>query len=371
MNDKIKVNQFIFLEICFILGSKLLITMVDGITKRDTWFVVILGFVVSVPFILMYAHLARRFPGKSLIQMSDIIFGKVIGKIVSVLYLLFFFLLLTFNISDLSGFYVSYVMPGTPEMVFIVMLVLVSAFAVKRGIAAVARISLLIAIFAIAVVVVTMALLINDMDFSNFLPVFNEPVMTYVQATNIIVGLPFLEVVALLMAVPLIGGNKKLGRFWTGGALVAALVFLMIVVRDTAVLGPASDIMADNPYESVRMIRIGEFLTRIELLIALNNTALLFVKICVLYYATLTALSQLLRAEQSSSLILPIGSIAIVFAAVKVESAVIHTVWGAKYGMVFSFPFVILFPLLMVIVAAIRKLRCKPEAAVHPETARN
>ena len=358
-----------FLSVSYIMGSKLLITMVDGISNQDTWLVVITGFVISIPFLLIYAHLAKRFPGKSMIQMNDIIFGKVIGKIISILYLLYFFSLLTFNITDLSGFYTAYVMPGTPEMVFIVVLVLVCAFAVKKGIAAVSKIGLLTAVFAIATATMTSALLIGKMDFSNFLPVLDKPVMTYVQSTQIVVELPLLEVVALLMVVPMIGNQQKLMRSWILGVLVATLLILLIVVRDTAVLGPASNILGDNSYEAVRLINIGEFLTRIELLIALNNTTLLFIKICVLYYATLTALSQILNIEQNSSLILPLGAIAIVFSAVKVESAVIHTVWGAQYAPVFSFPCTILFPLLMVIVAAIRKLRSDPpDAATLPPT---
>ncbi len=368
MSDKIKTNQFIFLGVSFIMGSKLLITMVDGITGQDTWLVVIGGFLISIPFLLIYAHLAKRFPGKTLIQMNDIIFGKVVGKIISVVYLLYFFSLLTFNITDLSGFYTVYVMPGTPEMVFIVVLVLVSAFAVKRGMAAVTKLGMLAAIFAVGTATLTSALLIGNMDFSNFLPVLEKPVMTYVQATNIIVELPYLEVVAMLMLMPLIGDFKKITRSWVTGVLIAALLILLIVVRDTAVLGPASNILGDNSYEAVRLINIGEFLSRIELFIALNNTALLFIKTSVLYYATVTAFSQIFKIEKSNSLILPLGSIAMVFAAVKVESAVIHTVWGAQYAPVFSFPCTILFPVLMVIVAAVRKLRTAPEPMLPLKT---
>jgi spore germination protein KB len=363
MDEKIRASQFRFLIVSFIMGSTLLITMIDGIAGQSSWIVIILGFIVSVPFWLIYAHLSKRFPGKSLIQMNDIIFGRVIGKAVSMIYILYFFLLLTFNINDVSGFYTAYVMPETPQMVFIVVFVLVCAFAVQRGISAVAKISLLTAVYTIAAVLITTLMLIDKMDFSNFLPMLSEPAIKYVQSTHIAVVIPFLEVVSLLMVTPMIKDNKKLSRVWLSGGAIAALLILTIVVRDTAVLGAAAEILSDNSYEAIRLIRIGEFFTRIELLVGLNYTASLFVKNSVLYYVVVTAISQLLRIERSSPLILPIGSIAIVFAAVKVESAVIHTVWGAKYAPFFSLPCTVILPLLTVIIAALRKLKTAPPEA--------
>jgi spore germination protein (amino acid permease) len=338
MNEKLKTSQLMFLAINFVMGSTLLLTMIDGIASQDTWIVMIMGFAVSLPFLLIYAHLSKRFPGKSLIQMSEIIFGKVIGKIVSVIYVTYFFLVLSFNINDVSGFYTNYVMPETPQMVFIVIFVLVCAFAVQRGPTAIAKVSLLTVVFTIAAVILTTLMLIGKMDFSNFLPMLDKDAMQYVQATHITVVLPFLEVVSLLMVVPLINDNRKLTRSWVSGVAVAALLFLTIAARDTAVLGGASGILGDNSFEAIRLIDIGEFLTRIELLIAINYTASLFIKISVLYYATLNGISQLLGLERNNSLILPLGSIAIVFAAIKVESAVMHAVWGAQYAAIFSLP---------------------------------
>ncbi len=367
MNDELRTSQLAPLTISFILGSTLLITMIDGITSHGTWMVVIAGFAISLPFLLIYAHLVKRFPEKSLIQMNDIIFGKSIGKVISAIYLAYFFLLLTFNINDVAEFYTGYIMPDTPNMVFLVVTTLVCAFAVQRGIAAIAKMSLIIVVFAIAVLVATTLMLIGNMDFSNLLPLFDLPFARYVQATHIIVELPFLEIVSFLMVTPMIKENKKLTRSWALGAAAAALMMLTIVLRNTLVLGGASNVFGENSFEAVRLINIGEFLTRIELLIAINTTALLFMKSSVLYYATVKGIAQLLGLERHNALILPIGSILVVFAYVKVDSAVVHSIWGAQYAPIFSFPCTIFFPLLMLILATARNLRTPPpERALSP-----
>lgn len=359
MRESIKTSQFMFLVTSFVMGSTLLITMVDGIAGQSTWFVMIAGFITAIPFLLVYVALTKRFPGKSLIEMNDIVFGRVVGKVISVFYLLAFFLVLSFNNADMSGFYNGYILPETPPMVILVPLMLVCAFAVKRGISALARVSVLTAVFSIITVVLLTLLLIGNMDFSNFLPVLDKPALKYVQATQTVTELPLLEVVTLLMVVPMLRDTKKLGRKWISGAGIAMLLFVIIAVRDTAVLGAASNVMGENSYEAIRFINIGEFLTRIELLIALNYTMSLFVKISVFYYASVTALSQLLKVNKNV-LILPVGVLAIVFAALKVESTVEHTLWGAQYAAVFAFPYTVFLPLLTLVIAAIRKLRLAP-----------
>ena len=286
MNERIKTSQLMLLIITFVMGSTLLITLVDGISAQGTWVVMIAAFAISVPFLLVYISLAKRFPGKSLIEMNDIVFGRVAGKVFSIIYLLFFFLLLTFNTADLSGFYTGYIIPETPEMAFTVPVLLVCAFTVKRGLSALARVSVVTTIIAIIAVLVMTLLLIDKMDFSNFLPVFDKPAIKYIQATQTVAELPVLELVAMLMVTPMLRDNKKLTRWWIGGVGVAMAMFVTIAVRDTAVLGAASNVLGDNSYEAIRLINIGEFLTRIELLIAINYTALLFVKTTVLYYVT-------------------------------------------------------------------------------------
>lgn len=365
MDVKIKTSQLMFLITSFIMGSTLLITMVDGITGQSAWLVMIAASILSIPFLLMYISLAKRFPGRSLVEINDIVLGKVLGKLFSVIYLLYFFLIFTFNIADLSGFYVGYIVPEAPQMMFIIPVVLVSAFAVKRGISAIARVSVLTTIISIVFVILLALLLIGDMDFSNFLPLLDKPAIRYIQGTHAVMELPILEVVSMLMVVPMLHDQEKLTRRWLAGVGIAMALFTIITVRDTAVLGATANIMGDNSYEAIRIINIGEFLTRIELLIAIDYTTLLFVKISVLYYITATMISQLLRIHRDV-VILPLGALGIFFSTIKVHSTVEHTIWGAQYAAVFSFLPTVGFPVILFLIAVIRKLRLAPPELQPP-----
>ena len=58
---------------------------------------VILSFLVSLIFVYIYATLNKWFPSKSLIEINEAVFGKIIGKIISAGYLFYFFTLIILN----------------------------------------------------------------------------------------------------------------------------------------------------------------------------------------------------------------------------------------------------------------------------------
>ena len=317
--------------------------------------IVLLSFAVSLPFIISYAFLAKRFPGKSLIKINDIVFGKVAGKIISLSYVLFFLLITSFNLRDVADFYTGYIMPETPSIVLIALFTLVCAFAVKRGIGAVVKTSIIATVLTIVTVVLTMVLLIGEMDFSNFLPAFEAAPDTYWEITHTISLLMFGEIIVLLFITPHLKNDKKLTSSMIWGTGIAALIFLAIIVRDTAVLDASTEIFVENSYRAVKMIDIGEFLTRIELLVALNYTASLFIKISVLYFVTVSASRQMLNFNSNRSLLIPLGSIVVVLAVITFNSTIYHNVWGDKYAAFLELPFTWIFPSLSLLIAKIRK----------------
>lgn len=353
--DRIKISQLVFIIISFIQGSVLLVSFVDNRAMQDAWLIILLSFAASLPFIISYGFLAKRFPGKSLIEINDIVFGKIIGKIISLSYILFFLLLTSFNLRDVADFYTGYVMPETPSMVIIVLFAAVCAFAVQRGIGAIAKTSMITTVITVAIVILTTVLLIGDMDFSNFLPVLNNTPKTYVETTHTFSSVAFCEIAAVLVLMPYLKNDKKLTSSMVWGTGIAALIFLVIVVRDIAVLGNSTGILVDNSYSAVKMINIGEFLTRIELFVALNYTGTLFIKVSVLYFVTVSASRQLLKLNSHRSLLILLGSIVVVLAVIKIDSTIDHKMWGSKYAAFFELPFLWILPPLSLLIAKIRK----------------
>ncbi len=82
---------------CFVLCSSLLIAFVTHMSKNGTWICAIAGWIIALPIVFVFVKLAEKFPSKDIIEINDIVFGKVAGKFLSVLYVFHFFALTFLN----------------------------------------------------------------------------------------------------------------------------------------------------------------------------------------------------------------------------------------------------------------------------------
>lgn len=102
--------QLALLIFCFGQGALVVPSLLPGIIKNDIGLAVAAGFLVSLPFILSYVALAHNFPGKSL-KMKGFVYGPYWGQFISWLYLGYFLIMLSLNLSDLADFYVYFITP--------------------------------------------------------------------------------------------------------------------------------------------------------------------------------------------------------------------------------------------------------------------
>jgi spore germination protein KB len=361
LNKKIAPWQVSVLLAGFILGSSLLTSFMDVYAKHDAWLVILSAYAVSVPFIACFGLLCKRFPGKNLIQILECVYGPIVGKVIAALYIFVFMYLLSLNTLDVADFYHGYIMPEVPRLVFLALPALVAAYAVHQGIEAIARLSLFALITTFTIIVGTILLLLGDLDLTNFLPVAEVPPDVFVQSTHIFATISFGEVMVFMMIIPSASSLKKAGKSTVAGLSLAALGLLLISLRNTAALGPSAGIINNATYDTARLIDIGEVLTRIEFFLALGITFTLFIKICVLYYATVHSIAQLCRLHSARSIILPVGMLAVALTLGLFDSIIEHHLAGALYQPFFLLTFEAIIPPVSLLVARVRKLpRPKP-----------
>ena len=115
---KISSQQLFFLIAGFVEASALLIDFTVGITEQQTWMVILAGLIITTPFVLSYVALAKSFPGMNLVQINDMVYGRFLGKVISLYYIFFFSMTLSFNIRDVGELYITFLMQDTPFIFF-------------------------------------------------------------------------------------------------------------------------------------------------------------------------------------------------------------------------------------------------------------
>lgn len=357
--DKTQISgsQFMFAITCFIQASTLLTSFLSSITMQDSWLAVLFGAIACLPLLWLFRTLMIMFPDKNLLQILDEVFGPVAGKIIGVAYAWFFLTLTSLNLMDMGDFSKLTIMVETPKLVLVIMCMLVCAWAVRFGIKSVARYSTLFTVTAFFILAVTVLLVLNQADFENFLPMFDQPAMKYVQATHISATIPFGELVVFLMIRP----NVKMSRSETtkylfSGFAMGGFTVLVVMMRDIAVLDNTMQLFTLPGLVTLRLVNLGEALSRIEIIFAIVLIMLFFFKVSLLYYVTVITIAQLLKIKVYRRIVLVAGALIIAYGFTLYPNPIEHTASSQEIVPIVWTLFEAVIPLLTFIIAKVRKL---------------
>ena len=352
---EISSSQLMFLVGGFIQGSLLTLAFARDATKHDLWLALIVAFMMSIPLALLYLSLALKFPGQNLIQINDAIFGPYLGKVVSFQYIMLFFLIVSSNLWFAGDFFLSFFFPETPIIVIVIMFAFICAWGVRAGIEVIARMSIILVSVTILITLTTFIFLLNEMKSSNLLPIFDIPTYDFIHGVNIMMAIPFNEVFVFMMVIPYVNKMKQVKTSVVYGMTLALMTSLIVVLRNTLVLGPLADIVVSPSMEAVSLIDIGEVIERLEALVGIGLILTMFLKVSVFYYATVLGMAQLLKLRSYVPLVIPVGVIGISF-ALAVQSSVQFNYTVMNTYPIFSLPFYIVLPFMSLLIAKIRKL---------------
>lgn len=143
MNNLKKITSFqlLFLLIHAQIGVGI-ITLPNEIfmkAKSDSWISVLLAGLVIQLAILIYGFLMRRYPSKNLYEVMTVIFGKIIGKILVGIYILYFIFLGSVFFARFVLILKTWMMPLTPKPVLVGIIALLSIYAVRGSLQSISR----------------------------------------------------------------------------------------------------------------------------------------------------------------------------------------------------------------------------------------
>lgn len=354
MNKSISSQQMMYSVATFITASSLLTKSLYGYTGNETWISVVIAAAVSFAIISMYGRLAKNYPGISLIELNDAVFGAVAGKIISVLYVFYFLTLTVLNTEDLGNFVNSVILPSTPINIIYTIFIFVCAYAVRKGAHAITRYAAVIFLLYIALLLFNSLLGLNKVYPQNLLPVFTVPLKNYLLSAHLVTMLPFCEAFVFLMFTPHMQKPDELGRAMKRGFFIAAVTLLFIIVRDTSMLGVYTQYASAPTYAAVRLIDIGDILTRLDIIYAFTLITLLFYKVSILLFGTVSGFAKLLRIERYEIFILILGALVIVCTELFLRSTAERVKWlstAATYSTFFLF----ILPAVTLLVSEFRK----------------
>jgi spore germination protein KB len=343
-----KQIQSIF--ILFWMGS-LVISSINPEAKQDSWISVLMAGVMILPLFAILIRITKLYPGLNLFEIMFKVFGGILGRILAVFFISYCFLLGTYVIKIFAQFVKILNMPETPELLIQVFMMLLSVWAVKSGPEVIGRLCKFL--WPIAATLTTLATIVATkyMDFNNLKPVMETNFKSLLSGAFFYFAIPFGEVVVCLSLFSSVSTKASTTKIYAK-SLISFLVFILVVIlRNTLVLGIPNELMYYfASYQCVSIISVGDFFTRIEVLIGIDLMLGGFTKVCVCVYASSLGMAKIFNIQDQKTMAIPCGLIMIMLAIMFYP---IEYTWLNMYR-IYAFPFQVIFPVMMWIGAEIQ-----------------
>ena len=367
--ERVTDKEAIFLFIAFVIGSTLIIG-VGGSAKNDAWISVIIGFIMSLPMLFIYARLSSLYHGKDLFDILKLTLGEVLGRVVSVVYILYIFHLGSLVLHSFGEFTNTVAMPETPMFVQIFALGCVCIIAARLGIEVMGRVTTYImpVVFVILVVVQLMAI---PQLHPNFLkPVFSSGLKALLKAGFSAFAFPFTQTLILMGAIGTMANRKSPKKVFLIGTAIPAVIILFITLRNIMVLGSMGDAFYFPSYEAVSRITIGSYIERIEVTVSIVFVFGAFMKASICLLAACKGIEKVFNLQNYRSVVIEAGLLMIYLAYIIYDDIMTMQVWAFQVYPYYSFPMKVILPVIVWIVAEIKcRRRTRQEKKAQEELA--
>ncbi|RAK22281.1 spore germination protein KB [Anoxybacillus vitaminiphilus] len=358
-NTIISIQQFFILVVYFIIGSTVIIipSFLALKAKQDAWISAIITIVLGVLLVWMYDVIIKEFPDDTLIEISEKVLGKWLGKIASLIYVTYFIFLTSLIIRTIGEFMVTQILVETPIEVIHILFLLVGAMGVRLGIEVLARTAEIFFPWIIFFFALIVLFLVPRYDFQKLMPILENGFKPVLDGVFTFVSIPFLDLIILLMIVPFVKkeDRNKIRKGFIFGVIVGGIVVTSLVSLCLITLG--IDFTARNTYPTyvlAKQISIGKFLERIEGLVAGLWVFTIFFKMSICYFASVLALAQFFQIKNHKFFVFPLFYILMIYSIISIPNWPYFRKVALDYWPYYVTILGFILPFLLLIVAKIR-----------------
>ncbi|WP_197058275.1 GerAB/ArcD/ProY family transporter [Brevibacillus thermoruber] len=321
---------------------------------RDMWISPILASLAGFLTVYVAVRLNKMYPKETILQYSEQIVGRILGKCIGFVYLLFFLQLEWIVMREYGEVMVGQFLPRTPMIVILGSMLLVCASAVRGGVEVLGRAAqFFVPLFILVFGAITL-LLVPDLEPENMLPVLEKGILPAILGA--VEPLKwFGEFIVISFMLPFLTDRER-GMTWGMITVIATMVTMAVI--NLVVLWLFGEITASLTYplvEAVRYISMGDFLEHIESLVMTIWVAGTFVKIAVIYYVLALGTAQWLNLADYRPVVFPIGMLLIVTCIWPTPNLADLAVYLKIIAPIIGIFIQTLLPLLLLIIAVIRK----------------
>lgn len=365
-NELLTPRQIFCLLTMFLFGSA---AILGGRTDvaQDSWIAMLMGAAFALPVFLMYGRLNQLFPEMGFFDLVQMLLGKVAGKVVIALMTWYCLHLCATVLRNFTEFVAVCVMPETPHIPIMLMVILMVIYLARSGVETMGKWSAVMLPVLLTVVTIMILLSVNMLETTRILPIAEHGLGKIAASSYMFVAFPYLESVVFICAFQGAIEVRKPYKPMLTAFLVAVLFLTVIDVRNTMLLGAHTlDAVYFPSYIAVKVIRIGDIVSRTEGSLSMNYVIGGVAKISVCLIGATKGLKTLLGLRAYKPIVLPMGLLAAGLCTTLYENVTQQYDFLQTYQ-IYAIPFQIIIPVLIWVLAEFKAKKLKAQKGAQSQ----
>ena len=291
-NIKLTREQVILLTFICVLGNIVYShTWIDDYVDRAAWVVSLLGILLITPLAIWIAYLGKFCPKGTIFDILEMGLGKFLAKCMSILFIVINIAVAVAQINMFTQMLNVFFLHYTPVWITMLILIILGVMFSNGGIQSFARLVELLAVFGVVNYFAAFTFAFPDFFHIEYvIPVFTTSLTGLFKGTIYMLGGASECLLILMIIVRYIPDPAKHYMWFVKGIVVSAFVFSSAILVIIGMMSPEiAKGIAFGGVNAARLIKIGNFLQGLEVLIFATYQYIAIGKITLSLYCAWTS----------------------------------------------------------------------------------
>ncbi|PYE48431.1 endospore germination permease [Paenibacillus barcinonensis] len=305
---RLTVRQLASLMFLCTIGEQILVfpSMITSYAQQDAWISSLVGVAGGTGVLMIMLAVYNINPRLNLIEHVLRILGPWIGASVSVFYLFYFLISSSTFIREMGDFVGSEILKNSPLWALHLTFIFALAWGLHSGLSNIGRTGEAFLPLVVLFLIILVLCLLPKAELENVKPVLGQGLLSPFKGFIAVLTYPYCEMCIFMMILPYTERRPHLKRDFLLMGMIGGLLLTLTLSICLLVMGPF--MTQHNWFTSFnlsRMINIGNFLQRIEAIMASVWVIAVFFKSVLFFYSFALGLAHLFRLCSYRILILP------------------------------------------------------------------
>lgn len=352
---QISFKELLNMQFIVFIGFYMMITPLQRVSNQNSWLIVVIATFLALLMARIYIKWHKTFGKVNFFTVIRDNLGVKVGKIIFLLYAIFFFFLSIVMMWFIATFWMSLGLNKTPQIYYIALLGIFVFFVTNLGIEVIVRYCSFTMLATLIFAVTLIVLLSPQYDTGNLLPLFDIEVgeFSYLSlATSLII---FGDLIFLLPHLHQVSEGRKVGRAINLSIIFAGIFILAFLLIKIMVLGETASLYTFPTIQLFKIIDFQEIFSRVEIIGVIFILVIAVIRLALAFFNSATMLKEVFAVEK-----IEVVSLAMVILAVFLATDLFSFISEVTIFIYLVFPviyliFAVILPILVLIVNARRE----------------